>query len=151
ALAGLPRRLWLVVPLALVGVVAAGWASKSNCTKESAYYCIRVEPGKIAFTGADGKRVVGEPAMQTLFLDHLVHALVDLSDPTDLLYNYENEYAEVLAALHAPGSRIDAFFAGGGGYVFPRYVEARYRGPLTVAEIDPAVTRIAREYLGLQP
>ena len=142
-------RAWLVGPLA-VAIVAAGWASPSPCTRESSYYCIRVEPGKIAFTTPAGRRVVAEPAIQTLFLDHLVHALVDLADPNDLLYNYEVLYARVLERVDPPGSRINVFFAGGGGYVFPRFVEANYGGRITVAEIDPAVTQIAREYLGLR-
>lgn len=150
-LAGLPRllgRAWAVLLLA-AGIVASGWASHSPCTRESSYYCIRVEPGKVAFTTPSGRRVVAEPAQQTLYLDHLVHALVDLADPTDLLYTYELQYANVLQGISPPGSRVDAFFAGGGGYVFPRWVAAKYVGRITVAEIDPAVTKVARDELGL--
>jgi spermidine synthase len=152
ALAGLPWVLgsaW-VVGLLAAGIVASGWASRSPCTRESAYYCIRVEPGKIAFKTPSGRRVVAEPAQQTLFLDHLVHALVDLADPTDLLYTYEQQYATVLERIHPPGSRLDVFFAGGGGFVFPRFVQAKYRGQITVAEIDPAVIQVARDELGLR-
>ncbi|MBV8079184.1 MAG: fused MFS/spermidine synthase [Actinobacteria bacterium] len=151
-LAGLPRalaRVWIVGLLAAV-VVASGWASRSPCTRESAYYCIRVVPGKVSFTTPSGRRVVTEPAQQTLYLDHLVHALVDLADPTDLLYTYEQQYASVLARVVPHGGRLDAFFAGGGGFVFPRYVAHEYRGSVVVAEIDPAVTSVARELLGLR-
>jgi MFS family permease len=153
ALAGLPwvlGRVW-VLGLLAVGVAASGWASHSPCTRESSYYCIRVEPGKVAFTTPSGRRVVTEPALQTLYLDHLVHALVDLADPSDLLYTYEIQYARVLERVAPPGSRLNVFFAGGGGFVFPRFVEAKYRGPITVAEIDPAVTSVARELLGARP
>jgi spermidine synthase len=40
---------------------------------------------------------------------------------------------------------------GGGGYVFPRYVEKVWLGSrIDVAEIDPAVTRAAMQAFGLQ-
>ena len=40
-------------------------------------------------------------------------------------------------------------FLGGGSYTFPRFVDAKYGGRIVVAEIDPAVTKVAREKLGL--
>ena len=41
-------------------------------------------------------------------------------------------------------------FIGGGGYTFPRFIEATYpNAGIDVIEIDPAVTRVSREYLGL--
>ncbi len=151
-LAGLPRwvgRFYAVGLLAAL-IVTAAWASHSPCTRESSYYCIRVTPGTLT-TVSNGERFVTTPPVQTLFLDKLAHSVVDLLNPTDLLYNYEVEYAWVLQDLHPPGSRIDAFFIGGGGFAFPRFIQAEYRGPLTVAEIDPEVTRIAREKLALRP
>jgi spermidine synthase len=46
---------------------------------------------------------------------------------------------------------LDALFIGGGGYTFPRYLEAILPASnLTVAEIDPAVTEVAHEMLGLR-
>ena len=45
---------------------------------------------------------------------------------------------------------VDALFIGGGGYTFPRYMEAAYPGArIDVVEIDPEVTRVVYEYLGL--
>src|SRR4051812_42349478 len=40
-------------------------------------------------------------------------------------------------------------FLGGGSYTFPRFVDAKYGGRIVGAEIDPAVTEVAREKLGL--
>lgn len=51
-----------------------------------------------------------------------------------------------------PVAPIRAFFIGGGGYVFPRYLEEVYAASrIDVAEIDPAVELAAREALGLPP
>ncbi len=154
-LAVLARPPWLagrVYELGSLGavIVAVGWVSHSDCTRESNYYCIRVSPGKVSFT-VDGRRVTTEPPLQALYLDHLLHSIVDLTDPTHLLYSYEVPYSHLVEALHPAGDRLDSFFVGGGGYSFPRWVQARYRGQITVAEIDPEVTRVAEQYLGLTP
>jgi predicted membrane-bound spermidine synthase len=150
--AGLP---WLLGSVYLLGafavvIVAAGWVSHSGCTRESNYYCIKVKPGIFTFTTVDGRHVKVEPPIQSLFLDHLQHSIIDLRNPTHLLYGYEQLYARVMPRVRPLGSRVDSFFVGGGGYVFPRWMEAKYRGQVTVAEIDPEVTRIAREQLGLR-
>jgi spermidine synthase len=73
-----------------------------------------------------------------------------LEDPRVLGYGYERAYAE-LTRLHAHGRQaLDTLFLGGGGYAFPRYVEASYpQAAIDVVEIDPAVTRAAHEHLGL--
>jgi len=86
-----------------------------------------------------------------LYLDGLLHGVSDLSDPTVLYYPYENLYAQTIAQVRKPGSDVDAFFIGGGSYTFPRYLEAKYGGRIDVAEIDPAVTKVARSRLGLSP
>jgi hypothetical protein len=45
---------------------------------------------------------------------------------------------------------LDTLFIGGGGYSFPRYVEAVYlHATADSIEIDPAVTRAAYEHIGL--
>lgn len=113
----------------------AGW-----CDRESAYYCIRVEEEP----GVEGRSV------RRLVLDHLIHGYVDPDDPTYLHYPYLRTYAELAAyvAQRAPAPR--ALFIGGGPYTLPRLMAARYPGAvLEVAEIDPAVTAVAHERLGL--
>lgn len=52
------------------------------------------------------------------------------------------------------GSRsVDAFFIGGGGFVFPRWLEAEYSGVsrIDVAELDPAVLKAVQLHMGLPP
>jgi spermidine synthase len=145
----LARHAYEVGALAAV-IVAAGWASHSGCLRESSYYCIRVEPAQAVDTSGS-RRVIAKTPLRGLYLDRLLHSVVDTSNPTDLVYGYEREYAKVIRKLARPGSRIDSFFIGGGGYAFPRWLEAGYSGQATVAEIDPEVTRVAHEYLGLAP
>jgi spermidine synthase len=73
--------------------------------------------------------------------------------PTALAYGYEKTYAELVAYQAAQqAAPLRAFFIGGGGYTFPRYMEEIYpESELVVTEIDPGVTEVAYEYLGLAP
>jgi len=135
----------LVVPvLALMtfALVRAGWNAgkyRAPCEIESNYYCIQINE-----TYEDGR-----PA-RALMLDRLIHSFVVLDDPTALGYGYEQAYAD-LTRMHLSGRPdIDTLFIGGGGYSFPRYIEATYPGAaVDVIEIDPAVTRVAHNQLGL--
>jgi spermidine synthase len=41
-------------------------------------------------------------------------------------------------------------FLGGGGYTFPRFMEAKYpKAVIHVVEIDPEITRVVQKYLGV--
>jgi MFS family permease len=118
--------------------------------RESGYAHVRVEP--IEEVRADGR----PRRARQLTIDSFVHGMVDLDDPTWLGYGYEGIYAAVtdrLAPAGAPRERpLRAFFVGGGAYVFPRHLRrTRPDAALEVAEIDPAVTRAAREAMGLAP
>lgn len=117
-----------------------GWTA-SRCTLETNYFCIRVREQE-----RDGRTV------RVLLLDRLVHSYTSLDDPTHLVYGYERMYAELTAYRAQQDDQLSALFIGGGGYTFPRYMEAVYPGSdLEVIEIDPGVTRIAHQYLGLAP
>lgn len=109
--------------------------------KESNYYSIRFfDQGD----GDDGKSV------RVLVLDHLVHSYVSLTDPTRLDYAYEKVYADIVQYLSQTRPAMNALFIGGGGYTFPRYMEHVYpTSNLEVIEIDPDVTRVVYEELGL--
>jgi spermidine synthase len=155
---GLRRRptgflVWWLAWITLVGCATIGpweWAqhwghffglrfdtSRYHFDDESSYFAIEVYDAE----EFDDTRV--------LALDHLVHSYVNMADPTDLVYAYETVYADLTSAL-APTEAWGAFFIGGGGYTFPRYVEVVYPDAwVDVSEIDPAVTRAAHEALGL--
>jgi spermidine synthase len=128
-----------IVSFAAVGVAWRTGQYAAPCDVESNYYCIKV----IETTQG------GHPA-RMLMLDRLVHSFVVPEDPRALDYGYERAYSNLTEA-HAPGRRqIDTLFIGGGGYVFPRYIEAVYpASTVDVVEIDPAVVAVAHQRLGL--
>lgn len=105
-------------------------------TKESNYYSIRV------LDRDDGIKI--------LCLDHLVHSFVKPDDPAYLEYPYLKVFAEIVKYETRENPRPSMLHLGGGGYSFPRYMEAIYPGSVNyVIEIDPAVTEVAYEELGL--
>jgi spermidine synthase/MFS family permease len=134
------RPLWLYL------APGEGWpelisGSPSTYYKESDYYTIRVVEEK--FHGDPGR---------TLILDHLIHSYTNLNDPFYLKYEYLRIYEE-LVAWHRE-SRADAsdfLFIGGGGYTLPRYFDYAYEDArIDVVEIDPMVSRVAHEMLGIK-
>ncbi len=136
--------LWAAVTLVLfagaLGLLWHGQFLRSECASETDYFCINVIEREIA----------GRP-MRELVLDRLVHSYSDIEDPTNLTYGYEKTYAAVIQPLLTRKPNLDVFFIGGGGYTFPRYLEAVLPASrLTVAEIDPGVTETAYQALGLK-
>jgi len=135
--------------IALLGGGLGVWLDRhsaltSPCLAESDYYCLRVD---------DFSRVSGR-ASAVMVIDHLGHSINDRDDP-ELLYTPYIHFVDELARRRFAGRGAwDALIVGGGGYTLPR-AWAR-RGPaarVTVAEIDPVVTRVARErmWLGNSP
>jgi spermidine synthase len=109
--------------------------------RESDYFTIRV---------IDVTRPEGLPPVKALLLDNLLHSYVNPLDPLDLEYAYEKAYREVFAWKYRPDRPLATLTIGGGGYTFPRYIEAMYpQAVIDVVEIDPEVTRTAHERLGL--
>ena len=138
--AKLPAFSCLAIFFIVGGFGIANGAVDSDCLRESNYYCICVED-----TVAEGREV------KALCLDALVHSYVDLEDPT-FLGHYDKIFADIVTyiAKGNPGPRV--LFIGGGGYTMSRYLEEVYpQSTLEVIEIDPEVTRVAFDYLGLLP
>ncbi len=134
----------VVLPLAAIALLFGGvflWgrsvsAFVENCTKESAYYCIRV---------IDISRDVGTPA-RTMVLDHLGHG-TNLRDRPEIFLTPYVEAQDALVKAHFK-DRPDpsAFFIGGGAYTLPRAWLTQWpAAKVTVSEIDPAVTKLARD------
>lgn len=124
--------------LALWG--ARSGAFESPCDRESSYYCIRV---------FDAAAQTGRPSA-ALVLDHLGHGVNDEASP-DYFWSGYIELTDLVIRARLRGREdFAAYFIGGGAYTLPRGWAARYRAAeLTVAEIDPEVTRAARERLWL--
>jgi len=145
------RWLWAIAAVLLAANITLlslypHWR-QGTCTRETNYFCIVVQ-----------EEEHGGTPVRVLILDRLVHSYSSLDDPTQLVYGYEKAYAELTAyqaqksMLKTPKAPLRALFIGGGGYTFPRYMESLYPGSeLDVIEIDPGVTQIAHDLLGLDP
>lgn len=141
-----PIRAWLLLALAVLGGGAAAWTQtfdgfKSPCQVESAYFCIRVE---------DYAAESGRPSAM-MILDHLVHGINDKAEPTLLHSPYLQLVDEIAKRRFGRDRALKALFIGGGAYTLPRAWAKDYAGMpglrLTVAEIDPMVTAVARRDL----
>ncbi len=152
-----PFRLAAAGAFVLVLLASVTGRVPSPCLRESNYYCIRVL--------SQGEHI------RVLALDSLFHSYLDLRDPSQLHYEYEQGFAMIAAdyASAVPGATEDGSGAGatsdltavaplrvlligGGGYIVPRYLRSVYPvASIEVVEIDPAVTAVAREALGLAP
>ena len=109
--------------------------------KESDYYTIKL---KRSIKGNNGNQ------LDSLVLDHLVHSYADLEDPLYIEYEYIRIYEEMVRWQAMKRGAFKALFLGGGGYTFPRFMEAKYpKAVIHVVEIDPEITRVVQEYLGV--
>jgi spermidine synthase len=146
---GIFLALWLrrgrgATPVAVAAVLLLGGfalGQPSRCDTESAYYCIAIEDD------------VADPNVRVLVLDGLTHAAVDVDDPTDLEFGYVRRFADATAPLRATlGTAPDVLHIGGGGFTFPRYIEAEHpEARQTVLELDPRIYEIAQAELGYVP
>ncbi len=134
----------LALVAAFAGLAAfstVGGFLDSGCLRESNYFCIKVR-----------ESTVDDRVVRVLTLDQLIHSYVALDDPTFLVYPYEQVMADVVTYVARQDSDLRALFIGGGGYTLPRFVRARYpESEIEVVEIDPEVTQVAFDYLGLEP
>ncbi len=109
--------------------------------KESDYYTIKL---KKSIKGNNGN------PLESLVLDHLVHSYTDLKDPLYIEYEYIRMYEEMVRWQAKGRKSFKALFLGGGGYTFPRFIEAKYpKAQIHVVEIDPEITRAVKKYLGV--
>lgn len=112
---------------------------------ETNYYTIKVTRGYVR--AGDGWK----PTLD-LTLDHLLHSSVDPADPTFIHYPHEHVQMELLRAARATAPEPRVLVIGGGGYTFPRYAKTRLpETVMDVVEIDPGVTKVAYDVLGLDP
>ncbi len=139
-----PRTVTTISLLMVVSLATAGLLMgtvQSDCLRESSYYCIQVKE----------EDEEGLP-LKALYLDKLLQNRMSKDDPTLLADGYIKVLAEISHYVAVRNPSLQALFIGGGGYTLPRYLEATYpQSTLEVAEVDPEVTRVASDYLGLGP
>lgn len=123
--------------IALFGIFALISATPP-CDVETAYHCALV---------------VADPANATgriLRLDTLMHSYVDLAHPTHLQFSYIRGVSAAVDASLPPGP-LEALHIGGGGFSYPRYLDATRSGTNSlVLEIDRGVVELDQAKLGLR-
>ena len=141
------RRHVLLTCAALIAAIGLGLGTLFNpalaspCERESSYFCIRtVDEGMHPQLGH----------ARSLVLDHLLHGTNMENDGTYLSAPYVQLMQELMCRHHHDKASLSAFFIGGGAYTQPRALWlASMPVDITVAELDPVVTEVAREELFL--
>lgn len=85
-------------------------------------------------------------------LDGLAHSKMNRDEPANLKFSnpYHGVFGGITESLASGKKDISVLILGGGGYVFPRYLEKSWPdGHIEVVEIDPGVTEAAIEVFGL--
>ena len=147
--------IWAIIFIALMtmAMIPAEWAKSTALSialrerpdpsvlyeDESRYFHIAV------------KQPDNDPNRRSFNQDKLQHSEILMHDILDLQYFYTKIYAAVTEVLGRNKEKLCVMAIGGGGYVFPRYVEKVWPGSrIDVAEIDPDVTRAATLAFGLE-
>jgi len=151
-----PGCIWAVVFLCalLLAVLPVEW-----CEKASAAVALREKPDpKILYQDESQycyiavEQITEHPDKRAFMQDKLMHSKMIMGDILDLQYSYAQIYAAVTKRLTEKNQKISALVIGGGGYVYPRYIQKVWPGSsVDVVEIDPGVTKAAIEGLGLSP
>jgi spermidine synthase len=83
-----------------------------------------------------------------LIMDGLIHNMHDLTNPDNLLYEYERIFLALTETfLRDPNRSTKTLTLGGGAMTFPSYLARNYRQARhTVVEIDPKVVEVAYRY-----
>jgi spermidine synthase len=152
-------RLWVLyiwaaifIALMTMGMAPPRWAESTGSS-----LALRKKPNPTVLYEDESQycyisvRRISEAVDRREFMqDKLTHSKIVMDDILDLQYSYERVYAAVTHLLTRDKSKISVLSIGGGGYVFPRYVEKVWPGSrVDVTEIDPRVTEAAILAFGL--
>ena len=149
-----PLYLWEAIFLALMtmAMTPARWAESTGSS-----LALREKPNPTVLYEDESQYsyIAVKSTLETVdrrefMLDKLMHSKIVMDDILDLQYSYEQIYAAVTHLAGRNKNKISVLSIGGGGYVFPRYVEKVWPGSrIDVAEIDPRVTEAAIRAFGL--
>jgi len=96
------------------------------------------------------RRLSSDPDRREFVQDKLRHSEIVMDDISDLQYFYTKIYSGLTHGLSKDKDKLSVMVIGGGGYVYPRYIEKLWPGSrIDVAEIDPGVTEAAMQAFGL--
>ncbi len=150
-----PFCIWAVV---FLSAMAIAMAPMDWCQAAAAALSLREQPDpqviyqdETPYCYVSVKRLSQDPDKREFVQDKLTHSKIVMGDITDLQYFYTKIYAAITHGLSAGKEKLSVMVIGGGGYVYPRYVEKMWPGSLIeVVEIDPGVTEAAMQAFGLK-
>lgn len=146
--------LWaaILIALATMAMTSVNWlqdaAASLALTRQPAPDVIYEDETQYCYIAV--KRFPDKSDKRAFMQDKLKHSEIIMKDINNLQYFYTRIYAAVTRGLSQNKNRLSVMAIGGGGYVFPRYVEKNWPGShIDVAEIDSAVTEAAMQAFGL--
>lgn len=153
-------RIWIFCISAVVflSAMTLAMAPVSWCRNAGAALALREPPDptiiyrdETPYCYVSVKRISEDPDKRVFMQDKLTHSKIVMGDINDLQYFYTKIYAAVTHGLSEGKEKLSVMVIGGGGYVYPRYVEKMWPGSLIeVVEIDPGVTEAAMQAFGLE-
>lgn len=149
-----PAYLWLTVFLC---ALVMGMAPAESMQKVGTLIGLRekLDPqilyqDETAYCYIAVKQITKIPDKRLFMQDKLMHSEILMDQKNDLLYFHTVVFAALTHGLSDKGESLSVLHIGGGGYVFPQYIEAHWPGSRNdVAEIDPGVTKAAMAAFGL--
>lgn len=153
------RKQWLVYVWAVLLAVFffLGNSSKADAMTIGSALCLRQEhdprilyEDETPYCYVAVKQLAQNPNRRIFVQDKLKHSEIDMTNINNLLYFYTHIYASITHGLRPQNQPITAMVIGGGGYVYPQYLQKHWPGSqIDVIEIDPGVTKAAMEAFGL--
>jgi len=151
--------VWIVILIVLMSISLSN-QSWAKITGEALGLREKVEPNVVYKKDSPYFHIKVEElhgvseSIRSLVLDRLSHSKVYMSDPADIQGRYQYNYVKMFGALTEHFAKkkkeFNALCIGGGGYVFPQYLEKNWpKSSIEVIEIDPDVTQAAYKFLGL--
>ncbi|MBN1817307.1 MAG: fused MFS/spermidine synthase [Sedimentisphaerales bacterium] len=152
-------RLWvlyiwaiLLIVLIFLGMGSSVWAQETGATlalREAPNPNILYED-ETPYCYVSVKRVSENPDRRLFIQDKLKHSEIVMDNLDDLRYFYTHIYAGITQGLRKSEDPISIMVIGGGGYVYPQYIEKHFpNSRIDVVEIDPGVTEAAMQAFGL--
>ncbi len=149
-----PLYLWAAIfgSALIMGMAPADWAQNTGAVlslREEANPEILYED-ESQYCHITVHRISEAPDRRAFMQDRLKHGDIVMGNIDDLQYFYMHIYAAINHGLSRDKKKLSALSIGGGGYVYPRYLEKHWPGSrIDVAEIDPGVTEAAMQAFGL--
>ncbi len=150
-----PSYLWAAI---FVFVMVIGVAPVEWCRTTGAALLLREKPDQSVIYQDESQycyiavqQSSKEPNRRFFMQDKLRHSDIIMGDINDLQYFHTLIFAAITRGLTPENEPLRTLSIGGGGYVFPQYLEHNWPGSqIDVAEIDPKVTEAAMQAFGLR-